>query len=220
MAAVAAVREWLAGAAAWLVWFVETAVEVVAITALVTVVGFVLVVVIGSLLGVEPMKRSGPKQDWAALRWQHHGLLIGVEVMQRNAASMLSHIALTDPTVPATATFLEKFRLVERLGSEQYISEDHNQRFGAALVEAEAAWDAATREAGRIGLSRLEQPHRAAVQELIDVLRPAVREPDEESPEAIRACAELAELESAGVLRLPERTWRMLRFDAEGGFVG
>lgn len=225
---------WLGDSMRWLTdplrWVVEAASVVPVVLVVIGVVLVVILAVLGAGLVVGcmlvvlveermaarrsalPPEPEGESEE-AARRWEELRARVGR--VEGSPESLLRRIALTDPAVPATAEFHASRAEVERLRSADEPGPDHEGWLLAAVGWAEESWAAAVHEAERIGLSRLAPADRATVQSLIDAMAAPCCSWHLDCPVAVRACAELAELERAGVLCLPALTWAELRSHAE-----
>src|SRR3954468_7363249 len=117
---------------------------------------------------------------------------------------VLSHPLLVDPDAPTSARFREALEHARSLRAGAR-DREAGVLFAEAVARVEQAWREARDTAERVGLSRLGPADRAAVEEVLELIRraDATDRPDAEREAAgERARNRVAELSAAGTVRM------------------
>jgi hypothetical protein len=147
-----------------------------------------------------------PEQLWQQARDRFHEVRAEYAEYECDPMRVLNLPALADVSVPSTARFVDAFAEAQGLETDAYPGPAHAPKFVAAADHAGRTWEAAQDAAARIRLSGLSPEERVSVERIIKLLTTA-RDSDSE-PERLaaygRARSELAKLDRAGVIHLPQ----------------
>lgn len=147
--------------------------------------------------------------EWRASRRRFDVLRAQYAAYECDPLAVLRLPALADVNVASTASFVDAFARAQGLHSEHEDPEppeDYASSYSHAVERAWQTWQAAKDAAERIRLARLSPSERATVQRVIKLLTTAHdSDHDAERYAAYtKARSELAKLEHAGTLHLPQ----------------
>ena len=156
-------------------------------------------------LPARPAARPRPDLVWARARNRFHALRAEYAAYECDAMAVLRLPALADVSVPSTGRFVGAFAEAQAFETDALPPGPHATQFVAAVDRAERAWHAAREAAERIRLSGLSTAERGTVERVIKLLTTA-RDSDSDAERLAaysRARSELARLDRAGVLHIP-----------------